>query len=160
MGRKLWTFVARDSEMPNEKQANVAISIKPKYVERILDGMKRIEFRCKAVRLPKGTRLWIYSTHPASEIGASAVVESIEAGTPEEIWVKHQHAGGITKKEFDEYFNGREIAYAIELKEVKKINSPISLQEIRKFSNRFHPPQFFSNIDKHPVLLEALEDVA
>ncbi|MEC3851961.1 hypothetical protein [Paenarthrobacter ureafaciens] len=85
-------------------------------------------------------KLFIYSSGQDRAVTAQAKVERVEAGPPEVIWSMHSAALGISRSEFDAYFAGAEVAYALHLNEVVQNRRPIPLQELRK-SFGLEPPQ-------------------
>lgn len=71
-------------------------------------------------------------------------IKRIIEDTPLMIWnMTHEH-GGITKKQFQEYFQGHTVAHAIEIDEVVKIN-PINPKEVIK---GFTAPQNYCYLEK------------
>ena len=62
-------------------------------------------------------------------------------GPPEKVWRMVSELAGVNKLDFDTYFEGQTIAYALEITEVWTYPQPISLETLRgKFSN-FAVPQ-------------------
>lgn len=132
---------------------NALISIKPKYVQSMLDGKKCIELRSRSVNLRPGTRLWIYSTLPKGCIEATAIVEDIYQDSPAKIWKKYSKDINIKKYEFDKYVHDRLIVTAIKLNHINQISPAPSLHLLRKKVKNFCPPQFFIKLtEDHPIL--------
>ena len=48
-------------------------------------------------------------------------------GDPEELWKKTQHAAGISKKKYDQYFFGHTTAYAYAIKNAVRYETPRDL---------------------------------
>ena len=106
--------------------SKILLSIKPEYVERILDGTKQYEFR---KRLAKDvTKIVIYSTSPVKKVVAEVeVIGTIECAE-QKLWnLTHEYAG-IDKKKFHEYFCDCKNACAYVLGNVKKFERPKSLE--------------------------------
>lgn len=118
------------------------LSINPEHVENILNETKRFEFRKNRCRYPVDS-LIIYSTAPVKKIVGEAHIIRIIEDSPEEIWNKTKDAAGITKRFFDEYYNGKKKAVAYELGDVIKYAEPKMLSD---FGLRC-PPQSFSYVD-------------
>ncbi|MBQ6954733.1 MAG: ASCH domain-containing protein [Mycoplasma sp.] len=114
----------------------VLISIMPKYVKQILNGNKKFEYR-KSIPKNKFDTILIYSTVPDKKIVAIAKVEKTLKLSIKELWYTTKKYGGISKKNFFEYFKNRKIGYAYKLGKIKKINKFISDINIK------HPPQNF-----------------
>ena len=65
----------------------ILLSIKPEFVERIMDGSKIYEFRKR--KCSKDINgIIIYSTAPVKKVVAEAEVSGILEGTPEQVWEK------------------------------------------------------------------------
>lgn len=105
------------------------LSIKPEYVDRILSGEKKYEFRKRIFKREDVDTIVIYSTSPCCKVVAEARIAEIIYDSPERIWKKTKDNSGIAKEQFMSYFNGREIAYAIRLATVKQLAEPCSLNE-------------------------------
>lgn len=132
------------------------ISIKPKYVNRFLNGQKAVEIRSRKVNLPNNTRLWIYSTLPKASIQTVAYVKHVESDIPKVIWNKYRESIGISRRSFNEYVNGSRQISAIVTKGIWKLPLEISLQKIRKEVPKFHPPQFLKFMKEDDPLLAAI----
>lgn len=104
----------------------ILISINPEHVAKILSGEKKFEYRTKAAKRDVDS-LIIYETTPVKRVVAEAkIIEVIEL-PPEELWNETQHQSGISKAFFDKYFQGRKVAYAYRLGEVKAYDDPREL---------------------------------
>jgi type I restriction enzyme, S subunit len=129
---------------------NVLLSIKPEYVEKILSGEKRYEFR-KRIWKKKVNRVFIYAISPVKKIVASFTPGEIVEGPPEALW-KHFHSkSGTTEKEFMNYFINSKSGYAIEVTDLTpsvKCNSPSD------FSKGFAVPQSFNYVQDDDFFLE------
>ncbi|WP_130619824.1 ASCH domain-containing protein [Dyella amyloliquefaciens] len=105
----------------------VLLSIKPEYAEKILAGEKRFEFR-KAVPKAEGLKtVVIYATKPVGKVVGEFEVEGILSGRPRVMWSLTSGFAGITRKFFNEYFRGRDTAYAIKVKRAKRYEEPLDL---------------------------------
>lgn len=126
---------------------NVLISIRPKYVTAIMAGTKTIELRRRFLsKFVDSVNLLIYSTGPTSEILATAKIETVHHRAVNSIWKKYHASLGVQKQEFQEYFDGLEKGYAIELSKVRKLSKSVTLGKLQKeFGIR--PPQSYMFID-------------
>lgn len=109
---------------------NLLISIKPEYVEEILNGSKKYEYRRIKPKRKEISKLVIYATSPVKKIVGEVDVIDILDLPPEEMWNITYCESGISKKFFDEYYLNKEIAYAFKLGNVKKYNEPKSLSDV------------------------------
>lgn len=122
----------------------VLLSIKPEYAEKILSGSKLYEFR-KA--LPKSTevkRCIIYATMPVGRIVGEFEIGGYLSYSPEELWKKTSDRSGITESFFREYFDGRDLAHAIEVKSVKRYKKSKLLNSVVPSGI---PPQSFCYVN-------------
>jgi len=116
--------------------------IKPVYADKIIDGSKKFEFRRASI---KGdlTHLIIYASSPVKRIIGVAVVDGVDVSYPLETWGKTKHAAGISRKDFLEYFQGKEKAVTIILKDVLTLDRSVCPKEIE---NNFKVPQSFKYV--------------
>lgn len=133
------------------------ISIKPKYVNRILSGAKTVEIRRRRVNLEKGTRLWIYSTLPEGKIGSVGWIKSIEVSNSDDIWNKYSQQMGITYSEYCNYVCGAKEVSAINIENIKEVSPAPTLDSLRSTIGKFYPPQFFSRINENNKLWSTLK---
>jgi predicted transcriptional regulator len=125
---------------------NILISIHTRHLENMLAGHKTVELRRRALRVVPGTRVWIYCTHPTSQVRAVATIKIILTAPPIEIWDQYGARSGLLKTEFDSYFDKAQIGCAIVLSDIRRLSSPLALATIRKSVKRFQPPQFFKRL--------------
>jgi predicted transcriptional regulator len=108
---------------------SILISIHPEYVKKIISREKRFEFRRK-VPTVEVRFLVIYATYPIMRVVALAEVKTVLSDTPERLWRSTRHSAGISKSYFQQYFDGREVAHAIELGRVIELKKPKALDKI------------------------------
>ncbi len=116
------------------------LSIKPEYVEKILSGEKRYEFRRRVFKRMDVDTIVIYSTSPQQRVVAEVGVVGILESDPIDIWKKTHDKAGISYKAFMAYFDGVDVAYAIELGLVNRYPRPRLLSSYAEVSA---PPQSF-----------------
>ncbi len=122
------------------------LSIRPRFVDAILAGAKRVELRRRKPRAESGHAL-IYATSPRMELVASFRVASVVHAPLELLWQSYGDLAGITRGEFDAYFAGLQFGVAISIAEITKFSQPVRLEVIRETWNGFHPPQGFRYLD-------------
>ncbi len=95
---------------------NVLLSIKPKYVNKIVNGNKRHKFR-KSVFRKRGNvdRVYIYASSPMKRIVGAFTIKTIMEEHPEELWRLCKKFSGISEVEFFDYFRDKDDGYAIEI---------------------------------------------
>jgi len=130
--------------MVTNQSKNILISIKPKYVEAICNGDKRVEFRRS---FPKGGAkcfVYVYSSSPVSAVVGYFQVKTIKKETPTMLWKKYKGIGGINQSDFYDYFEGCEVGTAIEFDNFFIWDKPIPLSSL---STPILPPQNFRYVD-------------
>jgi len=118
---------------------DVLLSIKPKYVEEIIRGNKKYEFR-KIIFKEDATRVFIYSSSPVKRIVGVFFIGEITRDTPQNLWAEFRDLSGIDEQEFFNYFTGKDEGYAIEIDDLKILDYPIDPKE---HLSDFTPPQSF-----------------
>lgn len=104
----------------------ILLSIHPKYVERILDGSKKYEFRTKAAKKDVD-KIIVYSTYPIKKIVAEVEILEVLEMSPNDLWEMTKEFSGIDKEDYDKYYKNRSIAYAYKLGKVKSFVMPRNL---------------------------------
>ena len=73
---------------------SILLSIKPKYVEEILLGNKKYEYRTRIAKR-EVDKILIYCTNPVKRIVAEVEVLSVVSGEPTLLWKKQQITLGL-----------------------------------------------------------------
>ncbi len=120
----------------------ILLSIKPEYVEKILSGTKKYEYRKRLAKIKTSTIL-IYSTSPVMKVVAKAEIIDTISAAPSTLWEKTKENAGISRKKYREYFHGCKTAYAYELGQIIIFDTPKNLSEY----NVALAPQSFTYIE-------------
>lgn len=120
------------------------MSIKPCFCDSIFKGLKLYEYRKKVFSRTDVDKAYIYASKPISKIVGYFTIKQIIDDTPSNVWNMTHESGGISKKQFQEYFQGHSVAHAIKIDEVVKIN-PINPKEVIK---GFTAPQNYCYLEK------------
>jgi predicted transcriptional regulator len=123
---------------------SVLLSIRPQYVDEILNGSKKYEFRKSLFKSADVERVYIYSTAPIKKIVGFFIVKSVTVAAPEKLWALFSDKAGIRKDSFFEYFGGKSEGVAIEIGDVRVFDDPVEPQDL--FPD-FVPPQSFRYIN-------------
>lgn len=124
---------------------NVLLSIKPKYVQTIINGKKKYEFRKKVFkRHDKIKNVYIYSTSPEKKIVAYFTIKDIIEGHPKKLWKRFEKYSGLDEKEFNLYFLDSKTGFAIEIGELTVFEKPLNPND---FISNFKAPQSFMYLD-------------
>ncbi|MEL4360729.1 hypothetical protein AYI83_12660 [Shewanella algae] len=125
------------------------LSIKPEFVAKIISGEKLFEYRKSIFKRPGVKSVVIYSTMPEGKIVGEFMIGEILAKNPTDLWEETKSSSGINKKFFDEYFNECSVAYAIQIKDFKRYETPI---DPYKKERGFKAPQSFKYLDSSSKL--------
>lgn len=126
--------------MASESDRTAAlISIIPKYVDRILEGIKQIEFRRRGFQKPVKVAV-IYASSPLKKIVGFFEIETVEIATPEVLWEKYSDISGIEEVDYKQYFINCTEGYAIQIGKVFRLVDPIALDIL---CSGLIPPQNF-----------------
>lgn len=125
----------------------VFLPIKPLYAERIIRGDKIFEFRRRPISADV-THIIVYASSPKKRIVGVVEVNSVICASPNSVWRMTIDGAGISRKEYCDYFNGTDKAYALVLKPegVQRLTNELSPSEIQK---DFKVPQSFMYVDKN-----------
>lgn len=123
---------------------DILLSIKPRYIEQILSGEKKYEFRRNIPKQAIG-KIYIYASSPVKRIVGIINCDDILEDELNNLWSICKEGGCISKEDFFRYFEGKKVGYAYsvksfeEFKEYKKLqefgikNAPQSFMYIPKF---------------------------
>lgn len=126
----------------------VLLSIKPQFVEEIISGRKKFEYRKRIFKKNVDTVV-IYSTMPVGKIIGEFLIDKIIDESIEELWNQTSEFSGISEGFFREYFNERQTGYAIKIKKFVKYKKPISPKDVLK---NFVAPQSYMYVENDFLL--------
>ncbi len=118
----------------------VLLSIKPEYAEKIFSGEKKYEFRKIGFKNRLIQTVVVYATMPVGQIIGEFNIKQILKDKPEQIWKQTKNFSGIDKSFFNEYYNGKDYAIAIEVEKPILYEKPINPKE--EFENFIAPQSF------------------
>lgn len=122
----------------------ILLSIKPNYVEEIVCGTKLYEFRRTLYRRRDVKTIVVYSSSPVCRVVGEIEVEDVLCDRPDRLWCKTRQAAGISKDKYKEYFEGKDLGYAIKIKAYHPYSEPIKLHDVYPGVT---PPQSFCYIE-------------
>ena len=123
---------------------DVILSIKPKYVDAILRGEKKYEFRKIIFKNKNIDYVYIYSSSPVKKIVALFNVGDIIEDSPKALWDRCKDLSGINDIDFFKYFTDNRKGFAIEIDNLEKLKTPI---DPKKIMPGFVPPQSFCYVE-------------
>ena len=122
----------------------VLMSIKPEFVDRIVSGKKKYEFRRVLYKRDDITHIVVYASSPVCRIVGEIEVASLLTDTPENLWKKTKDKAGISEQFFFAYFSGRDKANAIEVNAFYPYEEQVKLKD--KYPSLV-PPQSFCYVE-------------
>lgn len=105
------------------------ISIQPSYIQKILSGSKRCEYRTRLCTRPINTIL-LYATSPIKAIVGEASIKGVLSLPPDMLWAQTSDFGGIDYASYKKYFFNRNIANAYILENVQVFKNSVPLKDI------------------------------
>lgn len=134
----------------NNGFADLIVSIKPEYADKIIKGEKTVEIRRRFSDKWEGANILIYSSNPVQGIIGEAKISKIVKRNPNDIWFEFGGAIGCDRETFFKYSEGTEKISALLLTDIRPFNMEIPIN----FINKLHPdkkeisaPQSHSSID-------------
>ena len=109
--------------------SQMLLSIKPQYVEKIITGKKKYEFRKFHCREGIDTII-IYATAPTKKVIGEVALLNIIEGDVEYVWHETKGFGGILRKDYTAYYKEREVAIAYQLGDVTLYDEPKTLSDL------------------------------
>ena len=125
----------------NSQARALLFSLKPHYADLVFEGLKKAELRRRIASGIEGRDVFIYVSSPVKQLRGGFRVGQVWQGSPEEVWNKVSELTDGTKQDFDEYYKGREIAYALQITDVWEYENPVDLNRLRKRFPNFVAPQ-------------------
>ncbi|AYE35712.1 ASCH domain-containing protein [Clostridium septicum] len=108
----------------------VLLSIKPQYVQRIFNGEKKFEYRKTLFKRKDIDSILVYATKPIGKVVGEFKIGTIIEDSPEFIWELTKNNSGIKRDDYEKYFEGRSIGFAISIKKPKIYKTPLELSEL------------------------------
>lgn len=121
----------------------VLLSIKPEFADKIFDGTKKYEFRRSIFKNNSISSVVVYASSPTQKVIGEFEIERIINAEVQDLWNETKEDSGITEAYFMKYFIGKEVGFAIKIKEVKRYEKPLCIKEDFQAT----PPQSFIYID-------------
>ncbi len=141
--------------MADGSDAAVALlSIKPEFVDAILSGQKRVEFRKVGFRR-NVSHVIIYASDPVQRVVAYFAVNDLAREHPSVLWREYRHVGGISASAFRDYYQEASQGLAIEVGELRVLRRPV---ELHRLGLGQRPPQSFRYVG--PEVLRDLSALA
>lgn len=127
------------------------MSLRPRFAELLLDGRKTVDLRRIEPAVHPGTLVLLYASSPTRALVGTGLVLSVCVASSDEIWTRLGSLTGLSRAEYDSYFDGADTAVAISLGDLRRLERPVPLPELRKGRSWFRPPQSFRYFDAWQV---------
>lgn len=137
--------------MSLNKPKVLLLSIKPHFVQKILDGEKKVELRKARPRLNPGDYILVYESAPAKVLRGWFEIQNIVCAKPSLLWKEVKQDSGLTKREFDLYYQNSNFGVGIFIKD--KRTTALPLHEVRQKWSNFRPPQSFHYLKDEEICL-------
>lgn len=106
----------------------ILLSIKPQYVEKIISGEKRYEFRKKEFKRRDIDTIVVYSSGNVKKLVGEIKFKRILSDTPYLIWKKTHAQSGMTEQSFMRYYMNKDKAYAIAIDSFHPYEEPMDIE--------------------------------
>lgn len=110
--------------------SKILMPINPKYVDEIIFGNKKYEYRKIKPKRNDIDKMIIYCTFPIMKVVAEVDIQDIFIDAPEKIWELTKDYSGTSKKFYDMYYKKSKNAVAYKLGDVKVYDKPMKLSDI------------------------------
>jgi predicted transcriptional regulator len=118
----------------------VLLAIRPRFAESIFNGEKKVEFRKIRFR-QRISHMVLYATKPIQKIVGYFYVRHVAENTPEYLWTRYGSVGGLSYKEFRDYYATSRRGVAIEIGSSWRFREPVP---VSKLDNSLITPQSFA----------------
>ena len=108
----------------------ILMPINPEYVDEILAGRKKYEYRKIKAKRNNIDKIIIYSTSPIMKVVAEVDIKEILEEEPEKLWEMTKNESGITKEFYNKYYKNKNTAIAYKLGTIKVYDEPKNLNDI------------------------------
>lgn len=127
------------------------VSLRPRFAELLFEGLKTVELRRTQPAVSPGALVLLYASSPLRALVGTGVVVDVSVASSPDIWSRLGSLTGLSRDEYDRYFQGTDTAVAIALRDVRRLERPVPLPELREGRSWFHPPQSFRYFDPWQV---------
>lgn len=134
------------------------LSIRPKYADKIFEGIKDVELRRTRPRLCGGDLVIVYASSPKKALIGAFEVERVIQKPLEDLWNEVQEKAGVSYKEFCFYYKGLSVGCGIFLDKTYYFREPIELDRLRREWDNFRPPQSYRYLKPNEISL--VENIA
>lgn len=123
---------------------SILLSIKPRFVKQIFEGVKTYELR-RSLPKKEFNKVYVYSSSPTKKVVGYFTVKNIIRGMDKNLFWKRSTNDcmlkftGVTKQEYNNYFEGKEKMNAIHIDKLVLFDKP---KDIKDFGVNCVPQNF------------------
>ena len=117
------------------------LSLKPRYADLIFRRDKLAELRRRIAPDMDNRDVYVYVSSPVCALRGGFRVERVWDGTPEEVWNSVRQYVGMDKRDYDAYYAGSRMAWALKIADVWEYRKPVKLERLRTRFPGFVAPQ-------------------
>ncbi len=127
------------------------LSMRPRYADLVFAGEKRVELRRRITPTVIDREVFVYASSPARVIRGGFWVDEVRIGSPESVWSDVGGATGLTKTEFDAYFEGCGAAHALRVVGVWAFDPPLRIDDVRRALPGFRAPRSWRYVREEEI---------
>ena len=125
----------------------IVLSLKPRFAQAILAGVKTVELRRTVPKIVIPTRALLYASSPVRALLGTCVITSVRSADLAALWHEYGSRSELPFHEFQQYFEGVDAGTALILSDPQALSQPVPLQDLRAKPRNFRPPQSFAYVD-------------
>ncbi|MGB3493247.1 MAG: ASCH domain-containing protein [Elainellaceae cyanobacterium] len=122
----------------------VLMSIHPSFVNAIMSGTKKVEFR-KTKFASEVSDVVVYATSPMKQVVCTFEVKKIIIDSPDSLWLSYSSIAGVCREKFFAYYKSSTYGVAIEVGQLRKLKRYLFLPEL---GHKINPPQSYQYLDR------------
>ena len=125
----------------------IVLSLKPRFAQAILAGVKTVELRRTVPKIVIPTRALLYASSPVRALLGTCVITSVRSADLAALWHEYGSRSELPYHEFQQYFEGVAKGTALRSPSHKHSAGRSLLQDLRAKPRSFRPPQSFAYVD-------------
>ncbi len=125
----------------------IVLSLKPRFAEAILTGVKTVELRRTVPKIVVPTRALLYATTPVRALLGTCIITDVRSVGLTALWREYGARSDLRYHEFERYFDGVDVGTALVLAQPRAFGRRVSLKDLRAKPRGFRPPQSFAYVD-------------
>jgi predicted transcriptional regulator len=129
------------------------LCLRPEFAEKVFEGKKRVELRRVRPKVTPDDWVLVYVSTPVKALIGAFRVRKVIEDNPDDLWDRVRKEAGITREEFDAYYEGAIKGFGIFLNDIRKLTNPVKLDHLREIWSDFRPPQCYRYMSSGEVEL-------